>query len=148
MAGEIIGYGGSSMTGGVLAYSTTVNGSYTVIAGVLDLTPEKLQVTKVKRTAYDSPSYAMVMAPGMIDPGEIEFKGLMLKALTATLYAITVARTNYFWRIQLHDSDSTPSNWKCEGFICEFGTPMPIDDNVIIDVKICCTGLPIFAAGA
>jgi hypothetical protein len=142
VSNEIIGYKAT------LAYSDTQNGTYVVLAGILELDPNELKIKEVDKTAHDSPNYAQEFQPGMIDPGEVSFKMHFKKTSTAAIYTLATNRTTSWWRITLNDHPTDPSNWKSQGFLSSLKNMVPLNDNCTLDAKIKMSGLPIFTQGS
>lgn len=141
MSGEI-GYGTT------LGYSTTQNGSYTDVDEVTEITLPNIEINDVDKSHLLSTDYFREFTPGMGNSGEITFKVLFEKVQQAALYALI--RTSRWWRVQfpLADGESSPSDWKCSGYIKAIQNMNPIDDKMEAEFKIKFTGKPAFAQGS
>lgn len=143
MAGEnLIGLGST------IGFGDTQSGTFTDVGMVREITPNKIDVSRVDKTHLASANFFREKKAGVVDPGEITFKILHSKTTINTLYGLL--RTEKWWRLQfpLDPPETTPSNWKSLGFICGFGAMVPLDDNVETEVIVCLTGKPVFTQGS
>lgn len=135
---SIIGWGTN------LEYSTDGE-TYHALAQVEDVTIPEIEVTKVDKTSLLSPNGVREKRAGLVDPGEATFKLIFLAADVATVYGLV--GTTVYWRVTLTDGTSSGSTYVWQGFVSSIGSEIPLDDNVMIPVKIAATGPLTFTAG-
>lgn len=141
MAGEI-GYGLD------LAYATTSGGTYTSVANLEDATPPKYATEGVDNTSHASSNAFRDKTPGMTDPGEITFKGLLSKASWSALES--QLRVKQYWKLTwpLATGEVTASKLVCFGFLSDLAQVIPLDKQTEIEGKIILSGKPTFTAGS
>lgn len=135
---DIIGYGAK------LSYSND-GVSYTDCAGVVDVAHPSIKVKKVDMTANDTVNATRIYKPGLGDTDDIEFKLKFDKTLLGVLYGFY--RTTKYWKVTVPDAGTTDSAWTFQGFISEYGGEIPMDDKVMMSIKIAPTTKPAFVAG-
>jgi len=92
MSTGTVGYGST------LSWSTTIGGSYTPVAQTRDLSSPEATIGKINLTNNDSPNNTKEYKPGMIDPGESDFKVVYKKDQYAVLYAKFGDGIIYYWK--------------------------------------------------
>lgn len=130
---------------GSAIYYSADGTTYTKIAQSRDLKGPNPEVGDIKLTNNDSPNNTKEYAPGMIEPGEIDFELVYDKAQAATLYAMFGDGLIHFWREVYADG----SKWEFKGYIKKFGTETKTEDEAnTTTVTIKLTNKPVFTAAA
>lgn len=133
--------------GSILSYATLtagVAGSYTAIAQTVDLTGPDPEVGDINVTNNDSPANTKEHAPGMIEPGTMDFELIYKKAVTTTLYGMFGDGNVYGFKETYPDG----STWVFQGYLSKFGMETKTEDQAIknkITIKL--TNKPAFTAG-
>lgn len=131
-----------------VGYGDTQGGSYSDIANIVEATLPDVEIKDVDFTNMQSASYFMEFIPGMGNAGEIEVKLLFEKTQQDTLYSLV--RVTKWWRINfpLASGETTPSNWKCQGYLKGLKNLNPLDDKMELTCKMKLTGKPVWAKGS
>jgi hypothetical protein len=124
-------------------YYSTNGTSYTKIGQSRDVQSPNPEVGEVNLTNNDSPNNTKEYAPGMIEPGELEFELVYKASATTTLYGLLGDGNIYHWAEKFADG----SGFTCKGFIKSFGVETATEDEAnITKVTIKLTEKPVFAA--
>jgi len=130
--------------GSTLAFSTD-DTTYTPIAQTVDLNGPEPEIGDVKVTNNDSENATHEHLPGLIEPGENEFKVVYAKAACNTLYTMFGTRTVYWWKETYPDG----AFWKFKGYMKKFGTEAPTEDGAIMNtIGLKLTKKPTFTPGS
>jgi hypothetical protein len=143
-AGAIIGYGSDFQR-------STDGTTYNTVGKVLEITAPKSKVKDIQMTNLLSPLGWHEFRAGLRDPGECSFKILFFKSDFNTIFttdfsqvgigASSLTSATRYWKTLFSDqTNTTPSQFICQGYINTFGTPMPLDDLVMADCTIHATG--------
>jgi hypothetical protein len=134
--------------GVALGYADTLNGSYTDLATLVDVNGPPITAARVDASHHGMASRFLEKVAGLGDAGEIDAVLLFDKAQTTTLFALH--RQSKFFRVKfpLLSGETTPSNWKCAGFLADLQNLTPMQDRMTVAVKIVLSGAPTFTQGS
>ena len=141
----IIGYGKE------LAYSDEENGSYTTIAGTIEVNLPERELGEAETTNDDSANYHKTYIPALYEPGNATFTYRYTATQFAELEAIfqlasdvsTRADAIKWWRETLADGSVT----KFQGFLKKHDLPVEIEESPSVEGEIKVTGPMTFTAG-
>ncbi len=138
-AGPFIGYGADFML------STDGGSTYLTVGHCIDVS-----APDIKTGAADA-SYVQMPAPWhqkvakLADGGQASFKLIWNPTSYGTLLAqIRIMR---YWKLVFPDLGSTASTLVFQGFLASFGSPVPLEDLIVVDATVEVTGQPVFVAG-
>jgi len=128
----------ASSYGCALYYSTTANGTYTAVPGLISIDPPKLKAAMIKGGGLAAPSNFATMRPGRAEPGEMKFKCDFTSSDFATFK--TMFRVGYYWKIVWADSSTQVQ----AGYISEIdpGKLEEEDNRIETEVTVSMTGPP------
>jgi hypothetical protein len=136
--GSTISYAATTVSGGVY----TVSGTYAKIAQSIDLASPEIEIGDIKLTNNDSPNQSHEYAPGLLEPGEIQFEWIYTPAEQATIYGITGDGNVYSFKETFSDG----SNFIWLGWIKKIGVETKTEDNANKGkVTIRCKSKPAFS---
>lgn len=141
MAGEL-GFGAK------IGYSTTLGGTYTNFARVVDVMGPPLTATRVDRTHHDMTDPYRERAAGLGDAGESDFVLEFSQTELNTIFGLHRLDRYFRVRFPLLSGQTTPAAWRCAGFVGDIGTPIPIDDRMTVTCKIVWSGKPTLDLGS
>lgn len=141
MAGEL-GFGAQ------FGYADTLGGSYTNFANVMDVMSPQLTVARIDKSYHGMTDPYREKFAGLADAGEADFVLFFLKTALTTIYGFH--RTDKFYRVRFPtlSGETTPSMWRCAGFIADLSTPIPLDEKMLMNVKVVFSGKPTFTEGS
>lgn len=141
MAGEIA-------FGMTLAYSDTLNGTYTSVPKLVDIVTVPLTTNRVDKSHHGMTDPYREFTFGLGTAGEIDATIQIVQSTLETL--ITLLRVEKYWRTQLPlvTGQSSQGMWKCLGFLADIAPGTPIDDSQTLNLKIVLSGKPVFTAGS
>jgi predicted secreted protein len=120
-----------------LSYSDTLNGSYTNVAGTIDIQLPQRELGVAEITNDDTADYTKDYIPALFEPGTIPFTYRYTKSQFASLETIFQARTAKYWKVLLADG----SYGKVTGFIVKHDLPLEgEEDSPVVEGEIQATG--------
>ncbi len=139
---HIIGHGKK------LAFSNTQNGTFTNVAGTVEVNLPERELGASEITNDDSPDFHKDYQPGMYEPGTVGFTYQYGKTQFAELEAIfqlaTVANTRAsatkWWRLTL--PDGAVAKW--QGFLTKHDLPVEGEDGPIVEGEMQVIGKVIY----
>lgn len=142
----IIGYGKH------IAYSDTEAGSYTAIAGTVDINLPERELSAEEVTNDDSPNFHKQYIPGMYEPGTVSFtyryNTTSFAALEAIYQLASVAGTRTsatkWWKVTL--SDGSTATFR--GFLTAHNLPLEIEGSPIVESEIQVDGAMEYTAAS
>lgn len=117
---------GFGSTFGHAASGTAAAGTFTELAGLLDITPPEASVDDVETTAHDNTSKSRTFRPGLVDNGEAQLS----LHYSATAYAAMVAIKGVEKAFRIKFSDGSGIRW--DGYIKSLGTEIDMEGNTTI----------------
>ena len=114
--------------------------TYTLLAGVTEITPPKPTAAKIDTTHFESPDEFRENEPGLAEVDDVEVTLQFAKTQAAAVYALFRAKKKF--KIEFAD-DST---WVCTGFISGYGDEIDREGIVTTAVTIAVSGKPVFTA--
>lgn len=108
-----------------LGHSTTLGGTYTLVAEVVNVDPPELETTVSDSWHLTSTAAMKTFIPGMVDPGEMAFMLRWTKAQYNTLHGLI--RTALFWKVTFPDG----TTFAVGGFLKTLGAPKVAEDDTI-----------------
>lgn len=134
---------------GTLLQRQEENGTWTTLAGVMDLDGPDMSAEAVKVTHQESPSATHEYLPGLIEPGTISTTLVYLPGGTAHgaapggLAHDFRSRAIRDWRIVWPDAGDT--TWSFRGFVTALKPAAPLEDRLTLDVTIQLAAAPTLA---
>jgi hypothetical protein len=100
-----------------LGTSSSSTGSYTKIAQTIDLNSPMPEVGDIKITNNDSPNNTHEYAPGLIEPGTLEWEVVYVKSTFETIYAFLGNNSIYSFQETFSDGSvcTFSGYWKTLG---------------------------------
>jgi hypothetical protein len=139
---------GMTSYGCSLASSTTIGGTYTKIAELVDIKGPKPKVPMADVSHLESTDAVKEKKPKMIEPGECMFTINYTKAQYDILIDLLYARTLMYWKVLIPDA-TTPSQSIFAAYVGEMPITIPADDKIACDdVMLEVTGKVAYTAGS
>jgi hypothetical protein len=132
-----------------LSHSSTIGGSYTAVAEVLEITPPMEQVDEVKVYRSDNTAAVVERIPGWQEVGDLDLTITYISGTRATLEGFLGVPG--YWKVTYPLTGTQASAGDVDlfyGFLKELSKDTPIKDAMKVKAKICVSGALSFIAGS